>query len=632
MRKSVHTTALVVIVALLVVSLNGDTEASSYLVADSLVTGPYVDEVVFRVITNQDQRILALQSGEIEMDTSFFDPPYFPQLDVDHDIDIFRSTRNGYGQITINCNKYPLNMSVLRRAFAFAFNKTTITVDALDGFSQEHDSLVPFPNGWCIESDLDYHYYTKRSDIGNNILDEAGFLINETTGYRLAPNGSAFSIEIEIAAVPDEISHNVAQIGVDALHSLHIDAEMDYADYNELCSRLDNHGDYDMVFNKKSFYTNDVDWLAYEYWSDYADVEFQNPSNFRNATYDSWRDQLLYGITYEEVYEAAAEMQRILHYNVPRLVVYENTYLQAYRNDQFTGHVEDLGQGISCSWTMRKIQKLDGTFGGTIPIAVSIELESFNFFLTQSSISVSAYTIMTASLYSSLFRQGPDLTPQPDLAENLLIEMHSDNPTVPVGHTRFSIDIIQNATWSDGTPLTADDVAFTYAYQYESASYGNPAGIELGDLVASYAPNQYRVVLEFSTESYWHFSDFAFDYIIPQHIFNDVDGIGYAGWNAWNPVFNEAHPHVTCGPFIFSDFDTGEFYRLERNPLFHYAPIYDNTATNTTTTSTSGTNQSTIQDINGVLVISSIIGGFSSIIILYCGVQILQKRRDMKSD
>ncbi|MHA2045365.1 MAG: hypothetical protein ACW99G_11260 [Candidatus Thorarchaeota archaeon] len=54
-----------------------------------LNVGPYVDKVVFKIIANQDQRILALQAGEIEMDNSFFDPVHLPTLDADPDISIF---------------------------------------------------------------------------------------------------------------------------------------------------------------------------------------------------------------------------------------------------------------------------------------------------------------------------------------------------------------------------------------------------------------------------------------------------------------------------------------------------------------------------------------------------------------
>jgi ABC-type transport system substrate-binding protein len=548
--------------------------------ANDLNVGPYIDKIVFKVIANQDQRILALQAGEIEFDNSFFDPVHLPTLDADPDISIFSALRNGYGHITINCRDYPLNISGFRRAFAYAFDKTRVTVEIMDGFSQEQDSLVPYPNGWCIEDDMPYHYYTAQVEIGNAILDSLGFEIDSVSGFRTAPNGDPFNVVIEYAASSPEIAGGTAQIGVDALLDLHVNAETRASDFNEYISRLDSHGDYDMVFFALNFGSNDVDWLAREYWSEYANVPYQNPTNYRNATYDSWRDQLLYSTTYEDVYEAASNMQMILQETVPRLVVYENTYMQGYRNDVYTGHVPDLGSYISGPWTFRKIHKIDGTPGGTVPVALSEEPDSFNIFTI-----TSAYSIAVAEeLWPSLYKYSPDLTPWPELAENLITETHADNADVPAGHTRFTIDIIQNATWSDDTPLTAEDVAFTYTYAFESGAYGNPGASVLGDLVAAYAPTPFRAVIEFGTESYWHFSNFAFFWIIPKHIFNDVDGIGYAGWNTWNPVFDPAQPHVNAGPFTFTDFEAGEFYEVSANPDYAYYPQETSTGTGSEST------------------------------------------------
>ena len=583
-------------------------------IPSDLNVGPFVDTIVYKVINNQDQRILALQAGEIEMDNSFFDPVHLDTLAADPDISIFSALRNGYGHITINCRDAPLNESVLRRAFAFAFDKTAVTVDVMDGFSQEHDSLVPYPNGWCIEDQFTSHYYTDQSTIGNQLLNDSGVFPFDEAGEYRTYKGEPFDITIEYSSNSPEIAGGTAQIGVDALRRLGINAQTQAADFNEYISRLDSHGDYDMVFYALNFYSNDVDWLAYEYWSEYADVEYQNPTNFRNATYDSWRDQLLYGTTYEDVYDAAAAMQEILQYNVPRLVVYENTYMQGYRNDQFTGHVEDLGRYITGPWTMRKIHLLDGSFGGTVPIAISEEPDSFNIYVTNSAYSAA----ILSELWPSLYSFGPDLNPWPDLAESMLTETHTDNPAVPDGHTRFTVDIIQNATWSDGTPLTANDVAFSYTYAFESSAFGNPAGTDIGDLVAAYAPTPFRAVIEFSTESYWHFSNFAYDTVIPFHIFNDDTGIGYEGWNTWNPVFDPEQPNVNCGPFIFSDFEAGEFYELTYNPLFHYAPERLTTTTTTggpTTSETGGTGptfDSTLAIVAGAVgaAVVILVGGF----------------------
>ncbi|TFG33146.1 hypothetical protein EU528_01435 [Candidatus Thorarchaeota archaeon] len=625
MRRSFFATTGLVIAALLFASISEAPIVSGFMESDSLQTGPYIDEVIFKVIANRDQRILALQAGEIEMDNSFFDPVHLPTLAADPDIDIFSATRNGYGHITINCAKYPLNISGLRRAFAFAYDKTNLTEYYFDGFSIEHDSLVPLPNGWCIEDEFDWHYYTNQANIGNQILDNLNFEIDEETGFRLAPDGSPFEIIIEHASTG--ITPYTAIIAVDALHSLHINAQTRAADFNDMRWRLDSHGDYDMMTYSVNFFNNDVDWLAFEYWSEYADVFGENPSNFQNDTYDSWRDQLLYGTTYEEIYEAAAEMQKILHYNVPILVIYENTYIQGYRNDQFTGHVEDLGRYIAGPWTMRKICKLDGTFGGTVPIAISTDPDSFNIYVTDPQYS----DMVIANIWPSLYKYGPDLTPIPDLTENMLIETHSDNPAVPTGHTRFIIDIIQNATWSDGTSLTAEDVAFSLTYAFESALFNNPAGSDIGDLAAAYAQTSYRAVIEFNTESFWHFSNFAYDYIIPEHIFNDDTGIGYDRWEHWNPVFVPAEPNVNCGPFIFSDFELGEYYKLVRNPLFYYAANPNAPTTSTTsnpTTSNTTTDQTIVPELSWLRLFSTVLGTGSGIVIVYCVVSIIQKRKN----
>ena len=54
-------------------------------------------------------------------------------------------------------------------------------------------------------------------------------------------------------------------------------------------------------------------------------------------------------------------------------------------------------------------------------------------------------------------------------------------------------------------------------------------------------------------------------------------------------MFNPADPFVTLGPFLFTDFEAGEFYELTVNPDWAYIPSdrFD-TPTETTTTTTGG--------------------------------------------
>jgi ABC-type transport system substrate-binding protein len=559
MKKQCFVAVLTVCI-LSITSIYGTNEVTaSYTIPSNLNTGPYVDAIDFKVISSQTQRILALQSGTIDLDTSFFDPVHYDTLNADPDIAVFSAMRNGYGHITINCRDWPLNETVLRQAFAYAYNKTRVTSEIMHGWSLEHDSIVPFPNSWCIEDELSPHYYTAQVSVGNQILDDSGdFDVNQSTGYR-EYRGQPFDIRIEYSSSSVDIGGGIAQIGVDALTALHVNAHTQVADFNEYISRLDSHDDYDMIFYTQEFYGNDVDWLAYEYWSDYANIPFQNPTNFRNSTYDACRAQLLNSTNYNDIYNASSWMQRILQEQVPRLVVYENTYSQAYRTDKFTGHVADLGRYITGPWTMRKIHKLDGSLGGTVSVAIANQPDSFNIFVANTAASAS----ILSNLYSSLYKYGPDLQPWPDLAESMLVETHDDNSAVPAGHTRYTINIIQNATWNDGIPLSAQDIVFTFEYLLGSYTYGNPAATDLGDLVTVESPAPYTVVLEFDRESFWLFSSFAYEYILPCHVYNGTS------FSSWTSAF---YPYVTSGPFYLESYETGEWYRITKNWLYYYQP------------------------------------------------------------
>jgi ABC-type transport system substrate-binding protein len=542
-------------------------------ITSDLNMGPYVDRVIYRVNINQDQRFLALQAGEIDMDMSFFDPVHYNALNADPDIGIYTATQNGYGCIIINCRDAPLNETALRRAFAFAFDKTRVTSHVYNGWSREHDSVVPYPNGWCIEDELPWHYYTAQPEVGSALFNMSGLFPYGPDGWRTYKGQPMDPIEFEMDLATSCICNMIAQIVVDALLSLDIPAVVKSSRYNDYISRLNQHGVYDMVFLAYKFYGDDITGLGDLYYSANAYRENLNPSNFMNATFDSCLPQFWNGTTYNDVYNASRWMQRILHEQVPLLVVYESTYNQAYRIDKFTGHVPDFGRYISGPWTLRHVHLIEGSTptqfatGGTFKMAIDKDPDSFNIYITNSAY---AYAILD-EMWLSLYVYDPEGRPWPYLAKKLITETHIDNPEVPVSHTRFTIDIIQNASWSDGIPLTAYDVAFTFAYSFESMLLGSTSTPDLSALIAVYAPNYYQVVFEFNSETYWNFNQFAFQYIIPEHVFNNVTGIVYVGWKEWNPVFDPDDPQVTAGPFTLNDFKRGEYYNLSFNPSFAYS-------------------------------------------------------------
>jgi ABC-type transport system substrate-binding protein len=530
--------------------------------------GPFIDTVVYKLGFPPSVTAIALQEGHIDIgdiyveDYSFYaESSYFEVLEC---------PRNGISCINFNCEKYPLNISGFRRAIAFAFNKSKAVDYVYEGHATLHDSVIPSQNRWCAEDHLDYHYYEADIERGNSLLIDLGFILNATSGFRETPNGEPFNVTVYASPSPE--SRRIAQLTCEALDSLNVDnIHHDYFPYpfppSNYMIVAGRHLEYDTIVWEDRIY-----------------------SNYRNDSFSYWIEQYHTGKTYEDVFEAAVQIQKNLHHNVPQLVVCQENNLEAIMNDQFQEYVEDQSRYFSGPWTARRVHKIDGSYGGEFSIASGYIgwPYSFNFYTNSRSKRI------LDNVYSSLYIRDPNMNPIPDLAESMIVETHVDNPSVPQNHTRFTFDILQNATWSDGMPLTAEDIAFTFIYQLESSIYGNPAAESLNDLVSVFAPSPNRVIFEFSSESYWNFYKIAYEYIIPKHIFTTI---GHEGWNSWNPVFDPEEPHVTCGPFQLTDFETGggyDWFELTVYPDYHWLPYRPLQQPNTTTTTTPNTQDPTM--------------------------------------
>jgi ABC-type transport system substrate-binding protein len=542
-----------------------------------LKNGPYLESVTYRVINSPDQQVLELLDNHLDMIGDFIDLSFYDTLRASEDVQLDSILRNGYGYFTINCEKYPFNITAFRRAFAYALDKERISAEVWNGFSVPLDSCVPRVNPFSAEGQLSYNYYNADTSYGNYLLDEAGFYDINADGVREAPNGLNLTIRIE-GTLTSPIAIETCTIAVAALQAIGINAVYVSDDWYSWppYPYLYN---YDIVFLGASFSDFSVDWLAYEYWSANADEPYSNYPRWQNSTYDSWRNQLLHATRYEDVYAAAVEMQKILTYACPVVVCYENELISAYRTTGLDGYVDDAVDGIPSWWTNYRAHLKGSTspqFGGTLRIGIPLDVDSFSVMNASSSYSVR----VLENLYDSLLRQAPDGTEIPWLAKSYSIQTHADNPAVPEGHTRIVFDILENATWTDGHQITADDVAYSFNLYHNTPSIYY--GTSLSDMTAAYNRTKSEVVLEFSTESYWYLSAIAHTPIIPKHVFEDF---GPEDWKLWNPDPRQDQI-VTSGPFNISAYIPGEEIDLQRNDGYFFLPqvIINNTSTSNVTT------------------------------------------------
>ena len=142
----------------------------------------------------------------------------------------------------------------------------------------------------------------------------------------------------------------------------------------------------------------------------------------------------------------------------------------------------------------------------------------------------------------------------------LISEMPSvDNGGISEDGTVITLNLRDDLAWSDGEPLTANDFVFTYEMTVDPQNA--VASAYPYDLMESVeAPDERTVVITFS-EPFAPWMGTLWHGILPEHILRpvyDADGtLDNAEWNL--------NPTVGCGPYAFSEWESGSFARFTAN-------------------------------------------------------------------
>ena len=144
-----------------------------------------------------------------------------------------------------------------------------------------------------------------------------------------------------------------------------------------------------------------------------------------------------------------------------------------------------------------------------------------------------------------------DLSAAPNLAESC--EPNDD-------YREWTCTIRDDVKWSDGTPMTSKDIAFTYEFVMDKSS----------PLYRSYfsqnptfeTPDDQTLIWKSPDPTFYPMTP-PWVYIIPEHIWNQFEDADLKEVKAFENV-----PSVTTGPFYLSEVNPGQDWTLEKNP--HY--------------------------------------------------------------
>jgi peptide/nickel transport system substrate-binding protein len=191
--------------------------------------------------------------------------------------------------------------------------------------------------------------------------------------------------------------------------------------------------------------------------------------------------------------------------------------------------------------------------GGVYRLGSPSTIDSLNPFIA---FQADAYSTFE-NIYPELVQYNPKQQFVPDFARTWQV---SPDGKVWTFHTQ------PNAKWSDGKPLTAADVAWTYStiLKFQSGPTANSAGY-VAHMKSATAPNATTVVLTYNQPVANVLSQVQQAPILPEHIWAKyATGNGKALKTFTNPA-----PIVSGGPFILEKYTPKQIVLFKRNPNFY---------------------------------------------------------------
>ena len=554
--------------------------------------GPRVDYLQLLIYQGYEQEFMAFKQGQIDvMDWPLLYESYM-QIKDDPNFVIKPLTMFDEYTIDLNCMRWPTSDVAFRKALAYLVPYEDFYINVLKCWSGElMDNLVWCEPEWSewYNGNAPKYWYDKSLAI--QILNNAGYKDWDNDGWLewKAPNGTIFELpKLQYYARKDDpLRAALGQMHAEELESVGIPVDLYIAD-KEVCwaHAFCRPYDYNLYTDGWGPYNNLL-WLY-----DYFHSKFANPHKdwawncvfFKNGTYDYWIEKFRFAPDMETAKFAVKQAQAIIMDQIPCIPVYHSSGASAHRAKY--GHWSGEEQywdkpwkgfpnvkfavvtsGVSDWWTFLNAYPEGFVRGGVLRFGMLAEVDHPNPCTEYSTWDM----FLVSAIYSTLILKDPFTGNNvPYLAKDWTIEKWNK---AGKNATKITFHIYKGIKWSDGTPLTSQDVAFTMKYMYDTGETWAPYA-ELIDGIETATPHietpdPYTVTIYFSIESIWCLDLVGFIPIIPKHV-----------WEKIPPERCEEQGEYVIkgnltgsGPFIISGHRTNEWWLLKANPyFFRYLP------------------------------------------------------------
>lgn len=289
---------------------------------------PYLDEVIFQIVPDTSQRLLAFENHELD-----YVPIMLPLIDIERlnateGINIvFNGAFGSMHTIQNNLqNEYLSNIKV-RKAIAYAINKDQMNELVIDGLFKTATGPLP-SSSWAYNPNVEK--YEQDVDLANSLLDEAG--------YPRGSDGTRFSLRMIVGTTGRDKGLPEMEIMRSQLAEVGIDLQLEVYDEATTTQIVYMEQDFDMYLIAGLSTAPDPNMISGYLHSSRILLDNPIPGLYNVMGYDNPRVDELFdtGLTETDVEKRKViygELQEIIVDELPCYYLIEDRYPHFYWED-----------------------------------------------------------------------------------------------------------------------------------------------------------------------------------------------------------------------------------------------------------------------------------------------------------
>jgi peptide/nickel transport system substrate-binding protein len=304
-----------------------------------------IDRLVFRVFTNGDAMVAALQAGEID---AAHEVPRsaLERLEGDADIEVVSGEQGTFTQLAMNGGAggigdgHPaLQDLAVRHAIAHAIDRDVLFERVALGTGSVGTVMVPSADpAWTPELSDD-EAFAFDPDRANQLLDDAGYLDTDGDGVREMPDGGEALRFRYVERSESEPAPAIREFVTQWLADVGIATEVEVMDDGQLYE-ASIAGEYDLFVWGWTPFVDPDPQLSY-FTCDQLTTDVNEPgandANWCDPAYDELYERQRVELDRDARIEIVHEMVKFFHENATYVVLLQDADPQAYRTDRFEG-------------------------------------------------------------------------------------------------------------------------------------------------------------------------------------------------------------------------------------------------------------------------------------------------------